>query len=69
METPVIPLGPDDLSNSTDTQPTPLTETKEAEPKRSKTHKRAGITKNHNQKRNKARRLMERSSRRTNRGR
>lgn len=69
METPVIPLSPDDLSNPADAQPTPPTETKEAEPERSKTHKRAGITKNHNQKRSKARRLMERSSRRTNRGR
>lgn len=68
METTVISLSPDDLSNPTDAQPTPLTETKEAEPKRSKTHKRAGITKNHNQKRNKARRMMERVSRRTNRG-
>lgn len=70
METSVIPLSPDDLSNPADAQPIPPTETKkEPEPERSKTHKRAGITKNHNQKRNKARRLMERHSRRTNRGR
>lgn len=70
METPVIPLSPDDLSNLADAQPTPPAETKkEAEPERSKTHTRAGITKNHNRKRNKVRRLMERHSRRANRGR
>ena len=68
METPVIPLIPDDPNLAKD-QPAAPAETKEVEPERSKIHKRAGITKNHNQKRSKTRRLMERNSHRTNRGR